>query len=710
VSRRYQLGVDVGGTFTDAFMVDLETSEVSRTKVLSTPADQSLGTIEAIESLGISPAEIDTFCHGSTVGINALLERKGVKTGLICSEGTRDLLDIGRLRRPYGDNLYDPTWTRPHLARPIVPRRYVREVTGRMLADGSVYVELEEEQVRAEVEFLRDEGIESIAICLLHANLNDDHERRVVQLVREIHPDAYVQSSSVRPVVGEYARTLAVVIDAYTGPLIQRYLRGLADRLRERGYEGEVLMMQMNGGVRTIARTAEHFPAYVIQSGPVAGVLGAQYYATEMEDRSNLICMDIGGTSTDIGLVIDGESKITENWEFEFNLPLGAPSVDVRSFGAGGGSIIAIDEMGTLAVGPRSAGADPGPACYGRGGTEPALSDAYVALGIIDPDRFVAGGMELDREAAIAALTRVGEPVGLTPQQLAAGAIELVNAEIEGELRSFAFEAALDLREFSLLAYGGAGPVHAAAVAERMGMREAIIPFFPGGFSALGMVHAPLKVEHARSVLRPVEEIGPERLAEIFDDLEKQAVDDLVAQGLSPDQVRLDRSLYGMYSGQSFENRLPLPPAEGAAVTAESLAAWKEDFHTFYDRIYGYSAPEMEIVAVTAAVVGIGPAREIPMVEDQAGATTGSRTESIEICLDGRTTRSVPLVDRDGLASGSVVEGPAVIDDGLSTILVTEGWEAGVDPQGNIHLRASVAAGTPAAAGSGAASTARSVA
>ena len=686
---RYQLGIDVGGTFTDAFMVDLQSGETRRTKVLTTPEDQSLGTVRAIEALGISPTDVEVFCHGSTVGINALLERKGAAIGLICTEGTRDQLDMGRLRRPYGDNLYDPTWTRPHLARPIVPRRHVREVSERLLADGSVYVELDDDQVRREVEFLKAEGVEAIAVCLLHAHVNDAHERRIVDIIGESFPGAYVQSSAVRPVVGEYARTLAVVIDAYTGPLIQRYLRKLEQRLADLGYEGDVLMMQMNGGVRTITQTAEHFPAYVIQSGPVAGVLGAQYYAGEMSGSGNVICMDIGGTSTDIGLVTDAQAKMTENWEFEFNLPLGAPAVDVRSFGAGGGSIIAIDEMGTLKVGPESAGAMPGPACYGRGGTAPALTDAYVGLGIVQPARFVAGGMNLDRDAAMAALVEVGDRVGLDPQELAAGAMEMVNAQIEGELRNFAFEAALDLREYSLLAYGGAGPIHAAAVAERAGMREAIIPFFPGGFSALGMVHAPLKVEHAQSVLETVDSVGPERLAEIFDELERRAVADLESQHVDRDEIRFERAIYGMYSGQSFENRLVLPETgSGASVDAASIAAWKESFHAFYDRIYGYSAPEMEIVAVTAALVGLGPQRKIPLLEMEAPPERGADV-TVPVCLDGRETRELPLVDRAALDGASVVEGPAIIDDGLSTILVIEGWNATVDRHGNIHLRAS---------------------
>jgi N-methylhydantoinase A len=682
-----RVAVDVGGTFTDAVLVDEDAGTIRRAKVLTTPADRSEGTLNAVDQFGISGADIYQFSHGSTAGINALIERKGAKTALICSQGTRDLLDMGRLRRPLGDDLYDPTWQRAHQANPIVHRRHVREVSARSLYDGSTYVDLDEDEVRAQLAFLREEGIESVAVCLLHSWKNLAHERRIVELIEEELPDVYVQWSAVRPVYGEYGRTLTCVLDAYTGPLIAEYLESLRSKLAAQGFPGQVLIMQMNGGTRTLEETVEHFPAYMIESGPVAGALGAEHYAHSRLDNDNLICMDIGGTSTDIAFIVEGAAQVTDEWEFEFSLPLGVPAVDVRSLGAGGGSIIGIDEMGTLSVGPRSAGARPGPACYGQGGAEPTITDAYVELGIVQPGLFLGGELTIDTDAAHTALSRVAEPMQLEAASLATGAIKLMNVHIENEISKMAFERALDMRNFSLLAYGGAGAIHAAQVARRLGMREAVIPYFPGGFSALGMITAPIKVERAVSIIEPVDAIGADGINEHVEKLHQEVGDDLARQGIAEEDMRFDRVLYGMYEGQSFDNRLPLA-AEGG-LTEARLDQWKEDFHAYYDRIYGYSAREMPIILTTASVVGIGPTPVVPLQELEAGGEEpGGDTIELRatISVDGKVFEDAPFYSRDRLLAGNRVVGPGVIDDGLSTILLPEASTATIDKFGGIHI------------------------
>ena len=307
------LGVDVGGTFTDGILVGARSGEVRRAKVPTTPEDQSVGTLQTLPGVDLEPSELAKFCHGTTVGINALLQRRGAKVGLLCTEGMRDMLDVGQFTRA-PEGLYDPLWTRPHQERPIVHRRHIREITARTLFDGSTHVAFDEDQVRAELEFLRDEGVEAVGVCLLHAYTDLSHEERVIELAREIMPDAYLQSSRVRPVVGEYTRTTAIALDAYTGPVVTKYLQRLDDRLRGAGYESPAVIMQMNGGVRTLTRTIESFPAYTMLSGPVAGVLGAEYYGREVADAENLVCVDIGGTSTDLGLVLDGEAQTDNDW------------------------------------------------------------------------------------------------------------------------------------------------------------------------------------------------------------------------------------------------------------------------------------------------------------------------------------------------------------------------------------------------------------
>lgn len=683
----YRLGIDVGGTFTDAVLVDEENHSIRRAKVLSTPEDQSEGTLKAFGLFGIPSSKVSFFCHGSTVGINALIQRNGVKTGLLCTQGTRDLLDMGRLRRPLGDDLYDPTWQRAHQAKPLVHRRHVREVSARMLADGSVYVDLDEDEVRRQAAFLRNEGVEAVAVCLLHSWKNLEHERRIVQIVKEELPEAYVQSSAVRPVYGEYWRTLSCVLDAYTGPLIAGYLRHLDSKLSADEFPGQVLIMQMNGGTRSLSETAENFPAYMLGSGPVAGALGAEHYARAYLTTTNLICMDIGGTSTDIAFVVDGSAQVTDEWEFEFSMPLGMPAVDVRSFGAGGGSIIGVDEMGTLHVGPESAGASPGPAAYGRGGTRPTVTDAYVALGIVQNGLFLGGELELDREAAIAALQPIADLLGLSVVQLATGALQLMNVQIENEITKMAFERAIDLREYSLLAYGGAGAIHAAQVAKGLGLREAIIPYFPGGFSALGMVTAPVKVERAKSIVEPLWEIGAAGLGAVIDELARQVAEDLSRQHVATDRIAHEVVMHGMYDGQSFDNRIALD--FDGQLSEEDLALWQEDFHRYYERIYGYSAREMAIIVTTVSVTGASPAPPLPMEPIAEGAPDPS-PEAVElrtpVHLEGQPIEDVPFLARDRLLAGNRIAGPAVIDDGLSTTLVPGGYTAVIDRFGGIAI------------------------
>lgn len=684
----FHLGIDVGGTFTDAVLVDIEQHSVRRAKVRTTPEDQSIGVLDALAAFDIDPADITTFTHGSTVAINALLERKGPKTALICTEGNRDTLDMGGLVRPSGPDLYDATWIRPHQIRPLVQRRYIRDIPERLKYDGTVHVALDETATRREVEFLKAEGVTSIAVCLMHAYLNTDHEDRVRQIISDVMPDAYVQSSSARPVIGEYDRTFAVVLNAYTGPLISEYLRRLRDRLAENGYQGDVLITQMNGGVRTLERTIGELPAYAIQSGPTAGLLGAESYAEDVLPERSFVCIDIGGTSTDIGLVDDGKARRTDDWEFEFGIRLGFPALDVRSIGAGGGSIISIDELGTLSVGPESAGSEPGPACYGRGGTQPTMTDAMVALGLVHPKLFLDGRMNLSKEAAVDALQTVAEPLGMTHLELAWGAFGLMNAQIESEASNIIFEAAVDPSGFVLLAYGGAGPIHAASVARMLGMRRVVIPYFPGGFSALGMVAAPLRVEKAVSVVDDIDALGAEKLSSVFGSLDNDAVADLVSQGVDRADVVIERSLHGHYRGQGFANRVVL---RDWPITDSAVEAWKNDFHEFYERSYGYSAPETPIEVTTMTVTAAGARGRLPLA--RIGNGTAEPSEDAlemhsEVSLDGRTTRQIRFYRRQALLAGNRITGPAVIDDGLSTILVIESTTASIDQFGNVIIDA----------------------
>jgi N-methylhydantoinase A len=679
------LGVDVGGTFTDGILVGAKSGEMRRAKVPTTPEDQSVGTLATLPGVGLEPGDLSMFCHGTTVGINALLQRRGAKVGLICTEGMRDMLDVGQFTRA-PEGLYDPLWARPHQARPIVHRRHIREVTARTLFDGSTHVELDEDQVRAELEFLRGEGIEAVGVCLLHAYMDLTHEQRVVELVREVLPDAYVQSSRVRPVVGEYTRTTAIALDAYTGPVVTRYLRRLDERLRSAGYDAPAVIMQMNGGVRTLERTVDSFPAYTMLSGPVAGVLGAEYYAREFVDADDLVCVDIGGTSTDLGLVLDGEAQTVNDWEAEWRLSLGVPAVDVRSIGAGGGSLIQTDEMGTLRVGPESAGAEPGPVCYGRGGTEPTITDAHTLLGAVRSESFLGGRMELDSAGARAAIERLAERLDIDPIRLAAGAVQLMNVNIETEISKLVFERGVDVRSLSLLSYGGAGSLHAVDVARMAGINEVIVPQMAGGFSAFGLATAPPKVERAISRIVSLDDSVIDDLAGLFESLEEEVAGDLEAEGVSPQDIEITRSFSAMYTGQGIANDLDLG---GWPLTKELVERWKSRFNDLYDRLYGYSAPEMGITVTTLTVGGVGTRVPMTMPElEEGGASPPADAFAGEhgVHLGGEAA-TARFYRRDGLLAGNRIPGPAVIDDEMTTITVPAGTEASIDRYGNVHIQ-----------------------
>jgi N-methylhydantoinase A len=499
-------------------------------------------------------------------------------------------------------------------------------------------------------------------------------------------PEAYVQWSQVRPVVGEYSRTSAVVLDAYTGPVVSRYLRRLESGLRDRKYEGPALIMQMNGGVRTLERTAEDFPAYTMVSGPVAGLLGAEYYAGHWVEARDLACMDIGGTSTDIGLVMDGSAQAVDDWEAEWALPLGMPAIDVRSIGAGGGSLLQVDAHGTVAVGPQSAGAEPGPVAYGRGGSEPTVTDAHVVMGTLRPNAFLGGQMELDVEGAFAAVRGLAERLQMDPYRLAAGSIGLMNAQIESALSQMIFERGADVRNFTLFAYGGAGALHAVQVARAARIKEVVVPQLAGGFSALGLATAPPKVERSLSRVESVDAFSIEELGNLFSELEREVNEELQVQGVAADDIAVRRSMSGMYSGQGFANELQL---QAWPITDQAIKEWKGEFDQLYDRLYGYSAPEMGVTVATLTVSGTGPRSQLFLPSLDSGS---SSPEPEAIDFEGELRRedgsavAAIFYHREGLRAGNEIAGPAVIEDDMTTIFLPEDCTARIDEYGNVRV------------------------
>jgi N-methylhydantoinase A len=680
-----RVGIDVGGTFTDAVMVDDERGEVHRTKVLTTADDQSKGTLEALRRLVDDPSQVASFYHGYTVGLNAALTRTGAKAGMLVTAGHRDLVDTGRHWRPFDENLYDATWERPHQARPVVDRRHRREVPERMRENGDVKLALDEEAVRRELEFFKAEGIESVGVCFINSYEHPGHEERVRELVEEVMPEAYVQTSRIWPLAREFERTFVVMLDAYTGPPVARYLNNLEARLKEAGFSPRVEIMQMDGGLRT-SESVREATVYTLQSGPVAGLLGAETYVRELLGARNLVCLDIGGTSSDLGVIVDGGAEVTNEWELEHAIPLAVTTLDVRSIGAGGGSLISSDEVGSLQVGPKSAGSEPGPACYGRGGTQPAMTDAYVAMGLLQPDLFLAGEMELDRQAALAALGRVAAPLNLEAIALAEGAYAIANTKIAAAVSAMTIDRGLDPREFSLFAYGAAGPMHSVAVARELGIGEVIVPYFPGGFSAYGMTASRSRVEHSRSVMTLMGGMSAADWNAELAALAERCREDLGRQGIEGDGVTLEFVYYGMYAGQGTDNRLVLPNGELDDAALERVAA---DFHDFYETRFGYRAPEIPIMVTSLAVVGYGPIPPVTL-PDVPAAGEGDVERAVihraTLHLDGVAAADAPFYDRNLLAEGDEIAGPAVIDDRLGTIVVNPGAVAHVESHGTLRI------------------------
>lgn len=672
------IGIDVGGTFTDVMAVASSTGEYRTHKVLSTTGEQEVGVLAAIRALDVDLADVAEIVHGHTVGINAILNRSGPTAALLTTAGHRDLLDIGRMDREFGPNFYDPSWLRPHQDRPIVRRELRLPIHERVGYDGDELLALDEAQVRDAARRLRDAQIDSVGICFVNSYLSSAHEDRAAEIVREEHPKAYVQTSRIYPVTKESERTNTVALDVYVGPIVSGYIERLEQALRRDGFPGSLWIMMMNGGSRS-PDEARRVPVFQLQSGPVGGVAAAVDYA----DRSgnlNLVTMDVGGTSTDVAAVRGGRAPMTDLWSVEHGLTLTLPLVDVGSIGSGAGSIIHLDSHGSLRVGPDSAGSTPGPACYGRGGERPTLTDACVVMGLLQPDQFAGGSMVLNAAKAEQALRPVADRLGMSTLQLADGAYELACSDVAGSLRSVSTYRGLDVREYALLAFGAAGPMVAGRVGNILKVGEIIIPPNPGQFSATGLIATDLRVTEASSPFRILNAAAAEDLQRELRRLEVEAESKIMSQGGR--NVTFERALFAMYAGQTWDNRIEL---EQDQITAGNVPDVIGHIHRFYDTQYGYSATELPLIITTLEVTAAAkrpPAPRLAQIIDEGDPIL----KHADIHLGGTTYPGAPFMDRRRLRPGTVVEGPAVVVDPFSTIPVPDGSTATVAEDSSIHL------------------------
>jgi len=699
-----RLGIDVGGTFTDVVLIDDRSGRIHYTKLLTTPRNQAEGVVNGIEkilaAIAGSLSDVEYIVHGSTIGTNALIERTGAKTGLITTEGFRDVLEIARIERPAA-GLYDMTVDLPN---PLVPRYLRCEVRERVGSDGQVVTPLDEESVHRVGQYLKDEGVESIAVCLLFSFLNPAHEQRVGEICRELYPEAYVSlSSEIAPEFREYERSSTTVINAYLQPIVGRYLDRLVQQLEGRYGSVDVRIMQASGGSMSVEVARSH-AAHTINSGPAGGVVAGSYVGRLVGD-TQLISVDMGGTSFDIGVVDQGQPRVHSEGEVE-GYPVKIPMVDVHAIGAGGGSIAWMDQGGALNVGPLSAGADPGPACYGLGGQEPTVTDANLVLGRLNPDYFLGGEMALYPDLARRAIeTRVAQPLRMSVEEAADGIIRLVNANMVKGISVSSIEKGYDVREFTLVAFGGAGALHAVELAEALGLKKVIIPSYPGTLSALGLLVSDTRHDYVQTVAINEREVKPEALLEVFRALEERGLGQLRAERVPEDLIEIVWSADLRYEGQSYEINTPVPVVsrQSSGIRDQHLATdhrvlttddWllttvKETirhFHELHQRIYEYSSIDEAVEFINLRVTAIGRVPPVSLAAGNSGDPNPSAAQkrSRPVYFSGAGFVECNIYDRMRLKPGNVVTGPCLVEEMASTTVITPGARAGVDEYGNI--------------------------
>lgn len=676
------VGVDIGGTFTDLMLYDTESGAVHVHKVPSTPDEPERamvsGLLELCAKAGLSPADVTGIFHGTTIATNAVLQHEGAVVGMITTRGFRDVVHIGRHQRPLH---YSVMQDIPWQARPFVRRRHRRVVSERIIPPtGDVLVPLDEDEVRAAVRELRDEGVQAVAVCFLFSYLNPTHERRAAEIVREEAPELFVTTSAdIVPQFREFERFTTATMSAFVGPTTAHYIERLESALRAEGIDGDLHVMMSSGGVASPRAAAER-PVTLLLSGPAAGILGGQW-AGELAGRKRLITFDMGGTSADIGIVTeDGiiEASARDTWIGGY--PLLVPMLDVHAIGAGGGSIAYVDEGGAFRVGPRSAGAHPGPACYGLGGTEPTITDAHAVLGRLDPERFLGGRMKLDPSASVAAIEPLASTLGLSLEATAEGILTVANSNMARAIRSRTIEKGHDPREFTLVAFGGAGPLHAADLADSLGIPEVLVPPYPGITSAGGLLTSDLKYDQMRTVFQVQGSIDATRLDAELDELEEELRSWLHRDGVGDDDIRVVRALDCRYVGQGYELRVPLR----GPFTDEALA----DFHALHEREYG-SAYGDPIEVVNARVTAIG--KRPPLT--QFAVSGGSMDDALVgegvtyFRVDGDLQPCVTrFYDREALALEEPIHGPAVIFHVDTTTVVPPSWTSRAEATGNLIL------------------------
>jgi N-methylhydantoinase A len=652
----YRVTVDTGGTFSDFVYINEETDEVSVAKIPSTPDDPSRAILDGVQLLidqGVSPRDIRYFCHGTTVGTNALLEGKGVRTGLVVTEGFRGIYEVAEQSRPHGPAIFDIFYDRP----------------------------LDEDAVRQSVRDLLADGVQSIAVCLLFSFLMPEHEQRIRAIIAQEDPRVSVSlSSDIVPQIREYYRLSTTVINAYLQPILARYIANLDARLNDVGVQTpQKYIMQSNGGMSTFGATAKKAVATVL-SGPAGGIT-ASVHACRMTGQQNIITFDMGGTSCDVALIRDGEPSVSMRGKVE-GRDVALPMIDINTVSAGGGTLARVDRFGALDVGPESAGAQPGPACYGRGGTQPTITDCNLMLGYLSADNFLGGKMRLDRAATETALkTHIADPLKTSLDHAAHGIVRIINVKMQEAIKAISTMRGHDLRDFWLLAFGGAGPLHSCAIAEELAMAGVIVPLFPGVYSAMGLIMSDVKHDYIQSRLSALDKVDAGHVNHVFAELEAQAQRELDEEGFKRADTLIERSLDMRYAGQGYEMSISCP----LDLNDQSLRDLRRSFDAQHQKTFGHFAPDepVEIVSYRLRAVGCVPPVKMQKFTPQGLRLDDAVRERRMAFFDGGRVET-PVYQRDRLDVGHEFDGPALVDQLDCTTVIPPRHHVRIDEYKNM--------------------------
>ena len=700
--KRFRIGVDIGGTFTDGTLVDSSTGEVTTSKVLTTPVDPASGFISAVNKLlgvnnEVDPDEIEHVVHATTVATNAIIEGKTAKTAFVTTEGFRDMLEIARQIRP---SLYDLQFEKP---KPLVPRQLCFEIPERLDAKGNVVTPLDEKALAQIVDQIAETGVTAIAVCLLHSYRNPDHEQKVGEAIKAKIPDVKLSlSSEIVPEFREYLRASTTVINSAVAPIVSTYLASIIEKLHSANINSELLVMQSNGGVYP-AESASESPVFMVESGPAAGAVAAASIGSEL-GYPNVISFDMGGTTAKASLIRDGQPNITKDYSVggaaqsgagafggASGYPIRTPVVDLVEIGAGGGSIAWVDSGGALRVGPQSSGADPGPVCYGLGGKEPTITDANLILGRLDPNYFAGGEMTLDTVAANNAISEYcAEPLGLSIEAAAHGIVEIANTAMVNALRLVSVQRGHDPRDFILMGFGGAGPAHVVRLAEQAGIPQVLIPAEPGTTSALGLLVTDVRMESSATLIERSDQIELSKITNEFERLENSGRIAHSSAASASGEPIFERSIEMRYWGQSFELSVPVPDRK--IIDADWMSELIESFHESHNTAYGFRADDEPVELVNLRLTTIGKIarpqlRKLDIISPNAKvAIKGKRPVYFGTDSSEGGVIHTTVYDRPKLPAGSVFNGPAIVEEPDCTTVIQPSWSVTVDDFGNLLI------------------------